>query len=639
MIHEQQKLHLAALCAILFLILMAVVSYWPGTTGGFAADDYGNLQSLQNFGGIQSKKALQYFVFNGQSGPTGRPLSLASFALDGQSWPTDAYPFKRTNILIHAINGLLVFALVLKLFQLLGRAERNGLIIAALAATLWLIHPLHTSTVLYVIQRMTELSAMFMLAGICCYLHGRQRLRLAPGPAYLWMSAGIVLFGLLALLSKENAILLPLFIVVIEFTLLRSLPRPRHWRYWAAPMLAAPIVMVLIYLAFKAIDHQAGFSVREFSLYERLLTEPRVLFDYIGKIFFPFHTPGLSFDDFVISTSLFSPLTTLPAILCLLALLVAGFSVRASHPFIAFAILWFFAGQLLESTVLPLEIYFEHRNYLPMLGPILALAYYAEKYYPSHKRIVVPVMLLIVITLAITTWNNSRLWGDDKRLTEAWVEARPDSIRSHVMNIIQLFTAGELDKAANKAAQVTKEHPQALGFSILHTSLSCLQNQLTQDEFSKLLSRASSNYIDQYVQQSLADLIRYTLGGSCRQITAEGLLRLIQALQANNVTPALDRRESALQLFKVEIYLRLGSYGLALQAIDEAFRLNPNINLALRYTQLLMRLGQPHAAMNQLNNAIVLDYMRTPLLPSRSREFERMAKEIEKQIAVKKTHK
>ncbi len=621
-----------ALLFLLVLIAAPVISFWPGTSGDFLVDDFTNLKPMQNYGGVTNLETLKAFVFSGISGPTGRPLSLATFLIDAQTWPANPYSFKRTNILLHALNGVVLFAVLFKLFQVMGRQNASALTIAFLASAIWLVHPFNTSTVLYVVQRMTELSALFTLLGIWCYLHGRQKLFKAPGPAYLWMSGGIVVFGLLATLSKENGILLPLYIAVIEFTLLRSLPRPKYWFHWSIPMIAGPIALLLGYMALQTLNHTANFSARDFTLYERLLTEPRVLLSYLGNIALPINTPTLNADDFIISKALLTPINTLPSILIVNALIILGIVYRKRFPLLAFAVLWFMAGHLLESTVMSLEIYFQHRNYLPMIGPVLALAWYLEQRLScKRKQVIISTYALsglLISALAITTWNYSQTWGDQSRLIATWAKEQPRSVRAQVLYSLQAIrdvNYGESLKVYNK---VKKNLPDALGMDILYTDIVCVNNQLTPAWFNTLLHRAANANIDQYVQQSLNQLAGSVISQRCQQLSLKGLQTLVDALLANKVTPPLERRDAALQMLKAEIYLKQNLPLKALRAIDEVFRIKPSINLALKQAYLLAQGKQYDAALIQLNKAEAMDRLRKKLMPSHMKEINTLRQQI-----------
>src|SRR6185312_5867643 len=128
-----------------------------------------------------------------------------------------------------------------------------------------------------------------------------------------------------------------------------------------------PTVIVLGYLFGTGVHGLwvgGPVGVRSWSTGQRLLTEPRVLIDYLKLLWLPrpFST-GLFNDQYIASTSWLHPATTLPAMLAVLGLIAGAWIQRVRHPALALAVLFYFAGQVLESSAIPLELYFEHRNY------------------------------------------------------------------------------------------------------------------------------------------------------------------------------------------------------------------------------------------------------------------------------------
>ncbi|MBT8446206.1 MAG: tetratricopeptide repeat protein, partial [Gammaproteobacteria bacterium] len=95
---------------LLWLIMFcaAGAAYLPGLQGGFILDDFANLSALGKYGSIDSAQDLWRYLTNGLGGPGGRPLALLSFLLDDNGWPAAAAAFKRTNLLIHLLNGVLL---------------------------------------------------------------------------------------------------------------------------------------------------------------------------------------------------------------------------------------------------------------------------------------------------------------------------------------------------------------------------------------------------------------------------------------------------------------------------------------------------------------------------------------------------
>ena len=321
------------------------------------------------------------------SAPTGgllRPLSMLSFILNADLTGMSPGGFKLVNILIHLACGLLLWFLAREILRAYTERRQVALDTKAIdwlslgVATLWLVHPLNLTAVLYIVQRETSLSALFSVAAMLSYMAGRRHgLQTLRGKLLLWL--GTPFFTLLGLLAKETAALVPVYLLVIEFTLLRGQDREAHpqrqVRTFFTVFLALPLIAAATLAAFKPGLFFASYMGRDFGMYERLLSECRVLLDYLRWIFLPdLWQLGLYHEDIAVSRGLLDPVTTLPAVLTVVALVAAGIICRHRYPLLSFGILWFFGGHLLESSVLPLELMFEHRNYLPLFGVVLACA-------------------------------------------------------------------------------------------------------------------------------------------------------------------------------------------------------------------------------------------------------------------------
>ena len=145
--------------------------YWPGLTGVFMLDDFSSLPTLYT---TIENCGLWCGTMSGSTGPTGRPISLLTFALQADFWP-DPYSFKLFNVFIHMANAALVF-LILRLILKRLNPSLPYFYIALFSAVLWAVWPLQVSSVLYAIQRMVLLSSFFVLLGVLFYLFFRIRL-------------------------------------------------------------------------------------------------------------------------------------------------------------------------------------------------------------------------------------------------------------------------------------------------------------------------------------------------------------------------------------------------------------------------------------------------------------------------------
>jgi len=431
----------ALLCCI---IGIAVACYFPGLTGHFIFDDGINIR-INPFLQIDRLdfSALWQAASSDGAKPLSRPISMASFAVNYYFFGMNPYYFKATNMAIHMVNGLLVFVLVRSLISLHLRIRGMADDITAswiglAVATLWLLHPFNLTGVLYVVQRMTSLAALFTLAGLALYLYGRKKLLAGNRLGFFAIGAALFVFTPLAALCKESGLLLPLLILVAEATLLRWSTHDRGSRRMLVAMVglsvSVPLLWGLLYVLNNPDLILGGYVTRDFSLAERLLSEARVMWFYLHMIVLPnLGEMGLHHDDILISRSLFSPWITLPAVAGLFLLAAGAFALRNKQPLITFGIAFFFAGHAMESTIIPLELAFEHRNYLPMLGILLPLVYYTlnpQQHLPS-VRVRRAALLLLVALFAGLTAARAQQWGDTLLMRSLEVERHPRSVRAH----------------------------------------------------------------------------------------------------------------------------------------------------------------------------------------------------------------
>lgn len=429
---------------LLYILLSSaaiVLVYYPGLSGGFILDDISNILHPL---GIRMDVLSWDSLKNAALSMDKRPLARASFGLNYLTSGFDPFYFKAINIAIHGINSSLVFAFVLLLLrhqnQVRNCSENTSrvIFIAAAISLGWALHPINLTNVLYSVQRMNSLSALFVLAGLLSYIKGRISLDVAPIKGWLLMFASIFLFLPLAWYSKENGALLPLFLFILELTIFRFKGRKTRQRnglyLFHTLFVLLPSTLVLIYILQHAGMFQTGYGNRHFNMVERLLTEPRVLWLYIRMILLP--TPslfGLFQDDISVSTSFTEPITTVLAIAGLAGLLVIALAGIKRMPVLAFGLLFFLAGHLMESTFIPLELAFEHRNYLPSIGLLLPLFFYLgygiapEKYIKIRLAGISAIILLFALQTHLRAW----IWSDNVRLYLTAVQYHPNSARAN----------------------------------------------------------------------------------------------------------------------------------------------------------------------------------------------------------------
>ena len=420
------------------MVVAAVFVYAPGLKGPLLFDDIASIQNNEHIKmEVLGLEELKLAAMSHNTGMFYRPVAVTTFALNHYFFGDSTYAFKSVNLAIHLINGVLVFLLARLLIGMssIGSIKRMGLV-AVLVATAWLLHPINLTSVLYVVQRMASLSVLFVLLALVAYIKGRLAWRSQEKTrAYLFF--GIVLFSALAgVLSKENALLLPFYFFLIEWIFLSRLGKEKgsgKTIYFATlGWLVIPVVLGLAF--FVSMQMWGAYEARHFTLIERLLTETRVIFYYIGLILVP--RPGefgLFHDDFILSTGLFSPFTTVFSILGLIGLVYTAILMRRKYDLISFGILFFLAAHLMESTVIPLELVHEHRNYLASFGIFIGVI--GGFLFIAQLRLSMPIRVSIVVIFclffAAVTHGRALTWQSINRLSMTMVHNHPESARSN----------------------------------------------------------------------------------------------------------------------------------------------------------------------------------------------------------------
>lgn len=440
------------LCAA--LVLTCAV-YFPGLSGAFLFDDYPNI--VDNRGVQPSDASFGALVRAALSSPSSelkRPLSSLSFAANYLAAGLDPYWMKVTNVLIHLLNGLMAFLVTRSLLRTQADTRAHAGTLAAWIAGAWLVLPVNLTAVLYIVQRMESLANFFVLLGLLGYMAARQRMRAAPGPAngrlgpngaLVLCAASLVFPTAIGLLAKETAVMLPLYAMLVEWVLFgfRRIDGRIDWRIAGMFVLVLflPMAIGLAWLL-PGVLRPETWAARDFTLGIRLLSEARIVADYIGWILTPL-PDGLSFyhDDFKASTGLLEPATTLAGILGLSALLGVGLWQRKHRPLISLGILLFLGCHLLTGTILPLELIYEHRNYFASFGLLLALipplAALAPAGFPEDRRAAPPwalprrtLLLGLIVWWAALTAATAMAWGNPLRLAEELAARAPLSPRA-----------------------------------------------------------------------------------------------------------------------------------------------------------------------------------------------------------------
>ena len=581
------------------LLLLTGWLYYGALDTAFWGDDYHNLFGLALIG----EEGYANFVFSGIAGPSGRPLSLLLFALQHESWPNDPFSFKLVNLCIHLLNGALIFLICRRLAALTRVADPCKDLFPLLVATLWLIHPLQITTVLYVVQRMTQLAVFFTLSGLYGYLHYRGRYMNSGNLKDLTgMSLAVGCGLILGVLSKEIGILLPLYILILESTLLTGLYKGPRLRWWAGVFLVGPLAMLLMYLAAHFNATLGDFETRHFGMLERLLTQPMVLFDYLSKIFLP-QVGGFSIfnDDFPVVNGWGSPPEMVLYLIGIAGLLGLGLYYRRRQPVVGFAILWFLGGHLLESSFLSLELYFEHRNYLPLLGPCVLVAWWIIRLGSRYKKAAgYAAATLIVLLLSLGTARETASYEDLYSKAVERASLQPESVRAW-SNLMDLNVAiGDYDRFTESFRQITTNQNHALLLYVkkIHFTACYFHRAVPEADWDAVFAKLD---LDEWYARgtigAIDDVVKAMLNRDCRLVDPYRLVNLIINLVGQ---PRYIKYGGMLHELAALVCVHIGDSQCALANINQATTMNPTPQRFELQLNLLIALKDIEAAQSAL---------------------------------------
>jgi hypothetical protein len=578
------------------IFLAAIIVYWPGLQGPFVLDDLTNISALGHLGGVRDWETFKAFVFGGSAGPTGRPMALLSFLIDGRGWPVDPWPFKRTNLVIHLVNGALLGVVTRQILAILQYSKSTAAWIALASTAAWMLHPFLVSTTLYSVQRMAQLAMLFALAGMASYLYGRSLLVADKTRAYVIMTLSLGTFTVLATLSKENGILLPTLIGAVEISVIASRgdKLPALDRRWVIAFLVLPTTMIVLYLlqSFLRADFLEVAVSRDFSLYERLLTQPRVVADYLQHWFLPkLYTTGVFQDHVIKSTSLLSPLTTAISSVFHVGVIALAFAKRKALPLLAFAILFFYVNHLLESTVLNLEMYFEHRNYLAssfLFLPIIAII--SKK---LDRRAGVMVTGVALLVLASFTHYSATIWSDYNDMVEASAARAPTSPRAQVQYSLNLFNAGYPEASLQAIDRAIENIPTGDPLlSVNRLLIRCNMQLLEPTDFDAVIAQLSSRDYDPRHLTLYSTLVSALAEPRCPEISLERVRPLFAGMldNPNNLVPG-SLSLSHVHYLSGLVAVKLSQQAAARQHFKASLDANPEVSSAMMMAGLMATHG------------------------------------------------
>lgn len=606
--------------ALWLTLVLVYFLYTPGLEGTSYYDDAHSLDRLKD---VYELASAFYFTFSGDTGPLGRPLSLVTFVQYAPDWASWLPEILTTNILLHLVNGALVAWLTFALLSLTERYSHDHCTrTAIIAAALWLLLPINVSTTLIPIQRMASLSAFFVLAGLLFFLKGLQHAPSYPKLSLTLQLAGLIIGTALAALSKESGFLLVLFALVIELTLLKSSPALTLYRklrlaiyFVGALIIASSFLRVLV-------APEDAYVLRVFSLSDRLISQSVILWDYLRLTFIP---RAFSFSPFHDAYPVHNDLNLNPFLLLTVfswpALALVTFKARTKFPLLSFSILWFLIGHLLESTFLPLELYFEHRNYVPLIGVCIGVAHGLVTLAQKRRRLAIFAGISYFAMISLVLLQTTSLWGNRMLAAEIWYMENPLSPRAaqnlairhneqrDPQAVIHVFK-GFSDKCPSCISSVLQSASIVCSFPSLGSPAEYLSNALT---------RAPTARFDSGAPNLMTQLYDYAQQKRC-DFGDEDIFYAVNTALLANPRYSAGSGTNVLHYNIYRFYLDKDEKQEALRHLKKAlFLSDPNKDLTGLLIELYADLGNPEAA-----HDAYLDFCnQSPLNPALSLQWKK----------------
>ena len=423
-------------------------------------DDYPNIIHNRNIqvAELSFAELKRSLYSNSQTGKLSRPVANFSFALNYYFSKLDTTGYHLVNISIHILCAFFVYLVFLQTLRLVQKEDDAAAMlsihdIALLGALLWALHPIQTQAVTYIVQRMASMAALFYMMSFSCYLRFRQEG--VRGRAVFLLLA--LLLWLAGVFTKENAALLPLVLIAYEIAFFQSsYKKAGKYLLIAAGLMLICLAAILLSGDLDLYQILSGaYEQRPFTPYQRVITEPLILVRYLFLLVYPNARLLTVESDIFASNGLFDPPVTFAAIVFISGLFAVGLGFLRRFPVVCFGIVFYFINHLVESSFLGLELYFEHRNYLPSIFLFLALAYYlmrATSWYFGQGRKSMGYFLIGCLTLFLigegsATFLRNDVWKTEISLQGDSIEKGPLNLRPYVSIASSYIERGEYGRA------------------------------------------------------------------------------------------------------------------------------------------------------------------------------------------------
>jgi len=565
----------------LFIAILAI--YGNTFHASWHFDDYINIVGNQNIEpkSLSLDEMRKSFYGKDHTHTTiSRPLPYLSFALNYHIGGTDVFGYHVVNLFIHYLAAVFLFLLIYNTLRLPLLNERYGNIayaVALLASFLWATHPIQVTGVTYIVQRMTSMAALFYILAMYLYLKARTA-HGTRGRVFFFILCFVSV--ILSFASKENAAMLPFSIFLYDLFLIQGITREsikKNLKILLIPVIVILLVAVL-YTDLSSILN--GYNNRPFTLTERLLTEPRVIIFYLSLLLYPVTYRFALLHDFSVSTSLVVPWTTVPAIFAIITIIGIALWRSRKNPLISFCVLFFFLNHLIEGSFIPLEIIYDHRNYLPSMllsVPFAIVLIYIIHYFSYRKSIqllMVSGIVILMIFQGHTTYSYNKVFRSEYIRLLDNISKAPALSRLH-NNLGRLYWNKHIH---SKALEESQEALRLNNYSNLKLPATTYENIGMYYLRTGSYTKAMSYFLESLRLSSGNTHPRTYFGLAMTSYRMDNLDKATEYIEdAISILPESEEYHAILSM----ILLKSGDIEGAVQAAGKSLELRPGYNIPL----------------------------------------------------------
>ena len=638
-----KKSAISHLIILFWLILLLLISfiYSKGLSGSFIFDDFPNIvDSDQLHLKDLSIHEIWRVALSGDAGPLKRPIAVLSFALNIFFTGLNPWYFKITNIIIHILCTIMVGMVSNRILNFTridlksdhaplknSLAPWGGLI----AAAIWGLHPLNLTSVLYVVQRMTSLATLFGLLALLAYTEIRASNalttvnKIAPWKNPI-LGVGTIMLLALSAFCKESGLLFIPIILLVEFFFFQFRYQDAEifikglsLKKWVFYILIFISIFILTWATPKILDN-TRIPYREFSTQERLLTQFRVLVFYLSEFFIPqISKMSLYHDDIEISRSLFQPIETILALALLLAISIFSFFIRKKAPAFLFAWLWFLISHSLESSIFPLELVHEHRNYFATIGFCIAIAMHTRKIHKEFSKRYFFILSMALTILGASTMTRAIEWSSPIILAAMEASRHPQSMRANYELGGALLAASDRtqDKlpllqqatAAFEAAAQSRSQSVSSDFGLLAVKFAIAKEEKITPDVTEILHSLQKKLRELPAEASIpahiSAFLKCQLSGPCSLSDIETISLITAPLENPSLSPY--SKGEILKMAAEYSISQANDWNLAQTMVEEAIGYSDISSTRIVYAQILRNQGKITEAKEQLVIAKKID--------------------------------